>query len=220
MSEFGPRTLHVSISVDLPGQDLSFESVDEMRTYGALPASVTKLSLSIWDASPYITALTNTERTLTVTAPVPPDERRHMHLHMTWSNFSYVTAEAPSEAWCAGIVEKTKTFARNQRVWYWFIKPWMVLTLSTIAGYLAIVPFNLTNFSARNITSGTFITSGTLFVFCMITAYIYFSYARVLPPFVLAIHQKESWLRKHATELTILAAAVSALAAIYTAFKK
>lgn len=192
--EFPSGNPSVSISVKMPGESLSFKSVEEMRQYQALPFRISNLTVQIGD---YLSK-----------------DARHLYLGNSALDLPQVSVEGSSEVWCAGLIEKMRLFAKQHRSWYWFIKPWMlmILNLSTSAA----VAVGLTSpFQYRLSLLG----KGSLIIFLCIVIYLCFCYGQIFKPFVLISGLKESWLKKYSTELTIAAAMVSALAALYTALK-
>jgi hypothetical protein len=192
--EFPSGNTHLSINVKSPGENLSFKSVEEMRQYQNLPFRIGNLTVHIGDYG--------------------WEDSRSLYLGNSAFDLPKVSAEGPSEAWCAGLVEKMRLFARQHRSWYWFIKPWVVFILNTLALVALVVGLNGPS-NYRIPIVGLL----SLMIFWLIILYLTFSYGRIFKPFVLISGFKESWLKKHSTEITIAAAIVSALAALYTALK-
>ncbi len=192
--EFPSKSPKLSISVSLSGEDLTFESIEEIRQYNALPSRISNLSVRLGEYAQEGT------RSLSVRSGI--------------MDLPQVYADGPSEAWCAGLVEKTRLFARHHRRWYWFIKPWVVWLLTVVTG--GFLSFGATGPEKYRLSK---IGLGSLLIFWLITWYLFFSYGRIFKPMVLITNLEESWLKRYSTELTIAAAVVSALATLYSAFK-
>lgn len=193
VQEFPSGSPRISISVSNPGEELSFSSIDEIRAYGKLPATVHNLNVHIGD---YFN-----------------DDGRVVSL-ISGSDKAYARADGPSEVWCAGVVEKAKVFARNSRTWYWFIHPALIWALSIVAfNFMVQIVLNQKKYAYP------MASIITLTIFSGITGYLFFCYGRVFRPISIVINSKDSWTKKYATELMIGAAIVSAIAALYTAIK-
>ena len=176
-----------SFEIDLPGEMLEFESLDETRKFAGLPKTVRKFSLT-WNDWKI---------------------RGRCHLEINYYSDAHVTVSGPSQAWCAGLTDLALGFAQRHRVWYWWLSERLVW-LAILIVLLTPVPTLFKNPQA-SIDLGTAIAY--LLTIIMLVALL-LSFIRVFPSGRLRIRTESSFLGRYNSELTLLAAIVAAIAAV------
>ena len=209
VKEFEPEKPRVYLEVTLPGERLEFGSFDEMRSAPGLPPRLTVLWISIRD------------RFMSDRAG-DDDRDRSCSIRLSASSQANVTAEAQSAAWAAGLIETVKEFAARNKVWYGPLRPWVVVVVSFAFSLLPAV------FAFSPLAPDPFLTVRPKFTLgplalpwalAMITLWaLMFRFPRLFPQAVVVVRDEHSWIRRHATELTVLGTLLSALAAIYAAW--
>jgi len=180
LSQLTEDKLNLTIEIERRGEDLEFNSIDELETYAPnLPARVNTMKWRVYDFP------------------------RSCRLQPTFFVGLGVVASAPTEAWCAGAIAVVETHAKRNRLWYSWIQPWIVWLVALILGFVPLLSDRLLNRPMSTPAGAALIALQTLFWT------IYFSYGRLLPRHVLVLRIEESWLRRYATELTVLLAVLS-----------
>jgi len=179
------------ISFRMKGEELSFENVNEMRSYlEELPATLTNFSLRIFDWS--------------------VSNGRSCHIFTGW-NGVVISATSDNLAWSAGVVEIARDFSDRHSRWYSKLSLWHIWLLAMIFS---------TNFlwlEAVGLDELSIYASGSLYLVAIILWYIFFRFENAIPPFVLVINRKETWVNRYSTELIVGATIFGAVAAISSA---
>jgi len=191
--------LCIEFSPDKPRISINIDSFEEIKALEMLPASIVTFSI----------VLSNYK------------EGNSRYIYLGKATYKpYIKAKSSSEAWCAGIVEKTKRFAQSNRPWYWFISPWIPYSLMLLCALILSYSGIGMIVSKQLGTMKTASKLVTVLISLLLAGYLFFAYERIFSPIVLLVRSEESWIKKHSTEITIVAAIVSALATIYSALIK
>jgi hypothetical protein len=179
-----PAHVRVSLTVELRDEKLDFNSLEELRTYQSLPATLKDFSLRFSQGEYYVSIGGNG-----MIGSLPE-----------------VRTSGLSEAWCAGAVETVSAFMSQHRIWYhWFLVApvgWLFLLTIYVVPIIAVV-FIPKDFKIPIIALAAWVTlTFTLFA-------LYLSRAKFLPICALELRQENNFLRKYTAELTILLAVVS-----------
>lgn len=180
----------ITIRVVLKNEKLSFDSIEELAAYQGLSGRIT--DFSVW-VSHYSSG-----------------HRIWISSRSMFDSRSAVSAEAESEAWCAGAIETVHSFVQTHRLWYhWFvIAPigWLLFVL----GNAPIVAFQFMPKGAvidKAIVSAWLAIVVTLFV-------LWIGKGRLLPASILRVTEDEGFIRRHTSELSLLIALASAILTI------
>lgn len=113
--QFPKGEARVEFSVDLPEQQIEAYSITELREAEDLPSTITKVQIVMYGDS------AEGEYYLNIGEP---------------GSFSRPSAKAtgPTAAWCAGVVEEVRDFAKRNRSWYWFLRSWMFYVVFFLIG--------------------------------------------------------------------------------------
>lgn len=186
----------VNIHFTIGKEELSFETFEELFEYrDKLPSSVTELVIRISDWS-------TSHRWARISS------RHHDQVRI------YVEGESTS--WCAAATEVAQDFAQRHKRWYASLRPWMVFTAGTL---LWIIPslYEKVNANAPS-RSPQFVI--TWIATLLVIGSVYFRFQSIFRPFVLKVRSEERILQRFATEITVIAALVSAAAALLALLSK
>ena len=187
LESFGGHSPHLSFSVkNSEGEDLTFESIEELEGHKTFPAQIRSWSLYVFAS----------DRNCSIFA----------HPYMTTCS-----AKGPTAAWSAGVVESVGDFAQRNRAWYYPFQWWMPL----LAFLLGVIAIDVTDTTRLHWSVWAASSVGSI-----ILLYMTFKFASVFPSAVIITSKEESWASKHAAELNVIAAIVSALAAILAALSR
>lgn len=177
----------VTIRVVLKNEKLSFDSIDELTAYPHLRGRIT--DFSVW-LSHY-----NSGRRVSISSGTIFDSR------------STVSAEAESEAWCAGAIETVQSFMQTHKLWYhWFV-------VAPI-GWALFVLGNAPTVALQFMTKGAVIDKPIVFAWLAVVLTLFVLWVgkgRLLPSSVLRVTEDESFIRRHASELSLLLALATAI---------
>lgn len=179
-----------SITVELNGETAEFEAFGELRAATFLPTEVRRFSLHVSDWS--------------------RDRHRSFRLWARGAGNPKASAEGDSDAWCAGLVELSRAFASRHRVWYSFIPPWLFGFLLAAFG---TVPWIASSLFGTEILSSWSRAVAFLIAWGLLL-YLWISSSRIFPSAVLVLQPEEKWIKRYSVEITVIAAAISAVAAI------
>jgi len=191
LEQFSDGDPRLSIQVSLGHEELSFVSTDEiLAVASSLPSTVYDVTILVFDSS--------------------NGRQRYASLTARYDDSLSISAKAESEAWCAGVTEVIRAFAVRHRRWYGALRSWVVWAAAIM---MTIGPLFVPSVAKRPVSSlgwadvPWFVTLGALWA-------LSFGYRRVFRPFTLVVRHDESWMRKYATEITVIAALISAAAAV------
>lgn len=178
---------HIRIVFHLPDETLSFDSSNDLNDV-VLRRNVTSFYVSIDQWS----------------------NRKSIRFSSgSFLNFRpTVSATASSEAWCAAAVETVVTMARNNRRWYHWLH-------SLPLGYIIIIASNVPTImalvGAKEITR-QYPSLNVAWLAALLSLTIVWALRpRLLPGATIAIGNHETFLKRHAGELSLLIAALSAV---------
>lgn len=182
--------VNITIRVVLKNEKLSFDSIDELAAYQGLSGHIT--DFSVW-LSHYISG--------------------HRVLISSGSMFdsrSTVSAEGESEAWCAGAIETVQSFVQTHRLWYhWFV----VAPIGWLLFVLGNAPTVAFQFMAKGaVIDKTIVVAWLAIVITLFVLWI--GKGQLLPSSVLRVTEDEGFIRRHASELSLLIALASAILTI------
>ncbi len=182
--------VHSHVSVERRGEELTFDSVDELRKEEqVLPSAVEVFSFwaNSWTSG----------------------DNRRVHLS-TSHRAPSVSAEAPDLAWCAAAVAVCKEVSERGQRWYWWLRRWHFWLLAFSAG---IAPSVLR--MGFQIDSMSTVTGAASWGVLLVVLWaIYFAFWRIFPAATLVVRAEENWFKRYSPELTLalsLAAIVMAL---------
>jgi hypothetical protein len=116
-----------------------------------------------------------------------------------------VSASGETEAWCAGAIETTYSFLLSNKLWYsWFV--------TAPLGWVLLLCINAPTIGSLLLPKEQSPGKSAFVAWLGITltlALLYFFKGRLLPSSVLVITQKETFLRRHAAELSLVVAIAS-----------
>jgi hypothetical protein len=176
-----PESVYAKLEITLPSEKLEFKSIEELRQYPGLQGRVTKFSLTLAQADRYI-ALGSS----------------------SFASRPEVTAIGETEAWCAGAIETTYSFLLSNKLWYsWFVTAtlgWVLLLCANAPTLTLLLP------KEQSPGKPAFVAWLGITV---TLAILYFFKGKLLPSSVLVITQRESFVRRHAAELSLVIALAS-----------
>jgi hypothetical protein len=177
---------HSSVVFRLPNEKLSFESMEELRE-ATLNSNIKRFSISFFqsDRSVYISA------------------------GSMLNYFASVSATSSSEAWCAGAVETVTSAAKANKRWYHWL-------MSLPLGLILLVISNLPTLLIAIRGNDTALTSSPLRLVAWYVAIaallaIWFFRPVLLPASTIITANSESFIKKHAGELSLFVAVISAV---------
>lgn len=178
----------VSLTFEMKGEKFDFNSLEELRTYQGLPATLKHFSMRFYQGGNHISI-----GSLRMFGDKPE-----------------VNAYGKTEAWCAGAVETVSAFMSQHRIWYhWFL-------VAPVGWLLTLVVYSV--FPMAILMPKDFkIPIGAVVAWCALTftlLLLYVSRARLLPVCVLELRQEQNFIRRYATELTIFFAAMTFVTSI------
>jgi hypothetical protein len=180
----------LTIEIVRKGENLEFNSIDELETYGHnLPAKITTMKWCMYDL---------------------PD--RSCRLESTFIVGLAVVATAATEVWCASAIAVVESHVIRNKLWYSFIQRWILLLPALILGFVPLLSDRFLHHPMSTVAIASVVVLQYLFWA------IYLSHNRLLPRHVLVIRLEENWLRRYSTELTIGLAALSSIIALIALF--
>ena len=188
----GDTNQYSSMSVSLPGEELSFDSIDEFLA--------AKLQKPITDFKLHIRA---------------GEKIIYLRSGDSLNYFSKISATAPSEAWCAGAIETTMSIVQNNRRWYSGLVriPFGIILfgLLNLPIALSYMPSSLRLAPSMTSTVAWQAAIAALFLFWLFRH-------KLLPGAIIVSAPHESFFRKHSVEIGILIASISAILALIQIF--
>ena len=191
-----PANVHTSLTLKMPAETLTFESVGELLAYNGLPDKVNRVSLWLHG------------------------DGKHISLRSpsyAWSR-AEVSVGAESEAWCAGAVETVYAFLANHKASYhWFVAlplGWMLILLFNAfpVSILLIQKFFLPDLRIPAATGYAWIA------LCVSITILYVSRGALFPATTLKIRESRGFFRRNVGELGLLVAVVSAILSVISWF--
>ncbi len=187
-----PEDTFASLEITLPAEKLEFKSVEELREYSGLQGSVTNFSLWLSQGG----------------------RRISIRSSSYFASRSEVSASGESEAWCAGAIETAYTFFMSTKLWYsWFV--------TAPLGWLLLLCVSAPNIISLLLPKDQAPSKPTFLAWFGITlalALLYFFKGKLLPSSVLVVTQRESFVRRHAAELSLVVAIASLILAVVGLF--
>jgi hypothetical protein len=182
-------SLRMSISLSLPSQRLTFDSIQEFNDYQPLRGQVTNFSLDMRQNSRSVELSTGG---LFTTAPM-------------------LRVKGDSDVWCAGAIESVVHVIRQHRAWYF----WLVrIPFTTIFLLVCAIPWT----KAGPFSAFPEIPLSLLFSWLALTVLFgYFSFfkKRLLPVATLTFTREVGFIRKYGSELGLALGAISLVLSIY-----
>lgn len=184
---------YCSITLELKGERLVFESIEELKQkVEELPSRITSLSIYV----------SKKDRSLWIfpggMLGSPPS----------------VHAKADQESWCAGAIDVVYQFIQSHRRWYYWFRGWPIGALLLLAMNANGIMYLLQFLFGFKPIPGTAQFPVSWIVTLVVFGLLYFIRGRLFPANVLQIHLKESIIKQHASELTLLVAIISLILTI------
>lgn len=180
-----PENVYARIEITLPSESLEFNSIEELKQYSVLKGRITKFRLWFSQGSRHVSIRSNS----------------------LFGSRPEVSANAETEAWCAGTIETVYSFIQSNRLWYhWFV--------SAPIGWIFLIFANIPNIASLFLPKGQSLDkpvfAGWLAIIITL-GILYFARVRLLPSAVLLVTREEGFVRRNAAELSLLVAIVSAV---------
>lgn len=187
-----PEEVRSTMTVELPGETLDFDSFEELRDYPGLPATLSKFSLGI--------------------AAVGYGDGHNQRRIMLESNpllesLPEIYASGESEAWCAGAIETVLSFVQPHKLWY---SPVVSAPAGRILYALLMFVMGASIFFPKDYKIPLVFLYG-LGAFALTLAMLYFGRRRLFPVCEISVRQKTGFVRNHIGELSLLVALISAV---------
>lgn len=182
--------LHTSITLNLPDETLTFESVEELKsTHVPRNARRFSISLSQWTVGKSIRISSG-----------------------SFFNFRpSVSATSSSEAWCAGAIETVLTSAKLNRRWYHWLH-------SLPLGVIVLIAFNAMNilqlFGIKNFVKNYPEFALAWLVSVIALTAIWAFRPKIFPGATIITNNNEPFIRRYAGELSLLLTAISVILTI------
>jgi len=194
---FGDNDLRIQIDIKLPSQELSFASVDELMGHcNLLPDSAQQvwIFMNQWKS----------------------DAWRQLIVTSYNGDSPSVTVRSDDVGWAAGATEIVRDFALRHKRWYAPLRPWLIWLIGVLLGILpaGLKYTNLTNGMRGGLEVAIWLLG------CALIWSVFLRYKQLFPAFELLIRPKSSWPKKYFNEITVIAAVITAMAAIIALFLK
>lgn len=183
----GDNPVRISISLDLKNENLTFESVDEIRNYPELKGAVPNFDLSLsqgWVETKRISI------------------RSYKNSAFFFKPSVWITGR--DEAWCAGSMEVVMSQLRSHKAWYSFLLSGPVVFVLMV--YLFLGPGLITSTSTDLINAWTATGLGLALLLWLC---LFFFRDRIFPANILNVSDTQGVIRKYAVELTLAMAFIS-----------
>jgi hypothetical protein len=187
----------ISININEGNGELSFDSFDDLKAHlPELPATSSDLDLRI--------------------SSFP--STKSLSLSRGYEHF-YVRIMSDSELWNASALEIISSFSKSHMTWYsssHLLYPFIGHFLYPFIGSSIFwnLPFLLQQVFDLELSFGlcaVFWLPGAILLI------VGFRYEQLFPPLVLILSNRESWLNRHSSKITVISAMIGALAAVVTA---
>ncbi|OYY95352.1 MAG: hypothetical protein B7Y41_02295 [Hydrogenophilales bacterium 28-61-23] len=184
-----PADIYSSIDVRLPGEQIEFASLEELKQYAALPPRITSFYIRLRKG----------------------ERRVSIRSGKYWATTNAkVSASSETEAWCAGAIETVYSFVQSHKVWYhWF--------LSAPVGWALVLVGNAPWLASAFMPKGSKIEMPIVIGWAGIVAtllILYFAKERVLPAGIIQVADRDGFIQKHVAELSLGIAVISAILTI------
>jgi hypothetical protein len=180
-----PSRAHCTITIELPSETLKFSNLDELNSYQTLPSTVTNFSLFFMEGERHISIQTSGIMNLK----------------------PKVSVKGESEAWCAGAVETVFVFFVQHKASYnWFIVipfGWLIMLIAFGALFISI-------FLAKDTKIPSAVVIGWASLILTFTL-LDLLRSKLFPATVLTVRSNEGFFKRHAAELSLYVAIVSAI---------
>ena len=191
VAAFGASLPVPSIKVSLPGEVLEFDDIDDLlESADRLPSRITNISVGFIDHA--------------------LDDSRSCWIRV-WFGYLRVSASGTDPVWCAGVVDLARDFAQRHSRWY----SYAIRRILRILSYFLIgfVVVGAGKIAWRNLDAPTIALALAVLaaIAAVLGAYIFDD--RLFPSVSISVRQEPSFLKRYQTEITVIAAAVSAVAA-------
>lgn len=186
-------TLYTSIDINLPGEKLTFATVQEVRDFKGLPPRISDFSVYL---SPRL------------------DQRGiSLRSHQAFSGDAYVAVEGDNEAWCTAVCEECARFIGQHRAAHWWVRNkyfGRALLISLLVGPLVLIG------RVREMLAPWVLDVWTMVNTLVVVLFLFVSIAkqRIAPSAAIIIDRDGSWLRRNSTEVIALLTLISAAAAV------
>lgn len=179
------RRFSLSVTV-LGGEQIEFDSFDEVRNSTTLPARINRLQVFLFESP-----------------------RNRSWSFYTWTGSPRLHVNGDSAAWCAGMSERARDFAKRHRVWARPFIEWFSLIATGAMAFVSATP------TGRAL--GWRWTSPQIIATAIIL-YLYLSRNRLFPAFAVELRKEETALTRHGPTIALVAGIISAAAAIVQLF--
>lgn len=188
ISSFDDEALYFSLSLTKDNHTLKFDSFGDLKMHLLdLPAIVTDVRLYVSQCG--------------------GDRSRSVWLYPSISYVSLII-ESDDEAWNAGVFETFSSFSRKHRPWYAHLRPRYLFTAPIV---LFIAPLIMSKILDLALPVGV---RAVFWLLSALTYVIPFYYDKLFPQLVLILTNREPWLKKHTSEIIVIATIITAVAAV------
>lgn len=184
----GSSPVNISIEFSMESEKIQFDSVEELKAYGAIRGRVTNFSIRMSQGKRKVVVKTGG----------------------LFSSIPTVKAEAETEIWCAAAIEAVESVLRNNKVWYgWFI----FLPLGTIQFFLAVGPWIAYYFfpEVKNAPGSLYLTWGVVMLLLTVLSY---PGSKLLPPAAITFTNELGFVRRYGAEIGLVLGVVSTILGI------
>lgn len=182
-------SLRSTISLSLPSQRLTFDSLQELSDYQMLRGRVTKFSLEIRQNNRLVALSTGG---LFSTAPL-------------------LKVQGDSDVWCAGAIEAVVNVITQRRVWYF----WLVrFPFTSVFFLLGIIPWIKAGPFGTYPNIPTSLLLSWITITCLFGYFSFFK-DRLLPVATITFTREMGFVRKYGSELGLILGVISLALAVY-----
>jgi hypothetical protein len=177
------------ISLSFPSEKITFDSIEELKSYDQLRGRVTEFKLK----------LSQKKRSISLASGG------------LFSNTPTLTVEADSDVWCAGAVEAAMRVIRQNKVWFSFLTRvpfYLIFAFLGIAPLAKIWPFR----EFPNIPLPAFLSWIAMSV---LFGFFSFNKRKLLPTATITFTQELGFIRRYGSELGLALGILALLLSIY-----
>lgn len=200
-----PKTVHQSIDVNVSEQEtLSFKNTSEFQSCAILPESITRFYIYL------------------------SQDSQSIILRSSEYGTGSVHANGESEAWCAGAVEVTLSFLNQHKAWYHIMAAQpsivraLILSIFTISALVAAISLFSALITPIQCLEKPMSVSASVGVIplSIIFTIILANQNRFLPSARVVVRRKEGFIRRHSTEIMLMASLIGLMLELFNIFAK
>ena len=190
-----PDDVSVSVHMKLPGGvSLKFESIEEMveemaGPHSSTPDVINNYTIRIHGGEQYVSIGCR-----------------------PWESRATISVSSEKEGWCAGVVEAASSAMRKHQVWHRWIPRWSFWAL------VCLIPVIYLFWKGRwDETVSLFELVGIVAIY-LVGYRMIFLEERIFPVGAIRVREKENFIRRNSTEITVVIGLIGAVALIIRLF--